>query len=195
MKILISILLLFSFSFAGIIKDATKGAAAYGAFKAGKAYYEMAKKEGLIGKIRIPYNKKMTQKQISEAKEKIADRIITKEEYEELKWNEKITKSRKEGVENFWAKEKQRLNDGELGTRNWTDQQKEEIIAGNRATFEGKTLEGHHQYSVDKYPNLIKDPDNIYPVTKQEHLQRWHGGNFKNQTDGEPLNPNHPEEF
>lgn len=43
--------------------------------------------------------------------------------------------------------------------------------------------------------NKAKEPTNIYPTTKDEHLYRWHGGNFKNPTSGKPINPDFKEEF
>ena len=36
---------------------------------------------------------------------------------------------------------------------------------------------------------------NIYPATKNEHFNRWHGGNWQNDTFGEPLKPWIPEDF
>ena len=32
-------------------------------------------------------------------------------------------------------------------------------------------------------------------ATEAEHLYRWHGGNFQNDTFGDPLDPDFPEEF
>ncbi len=33
------------------------------------------------------------------------------------------------------------------------------------------------------------------PVTRSEHIYRWHGGNFQNDTFGKPLNLEYPEDF
>ncbi len=32
-------------------------------------------------------------------------------------------------------------------------------------------------------------------TSQDEHLYRWHGGNFKNPTSGKPINPDFKEEF
>ena len=43
--------------------------------------------------------------------------------------------------------------------------------------------------------DLADDPDLIYPATEREHLYRWHGGNTRLDTSGQPLDPSFPEEF
>lgn len=148
-----------------------------------------------VEKVKIPYDKKLSKKKLDELKKKIDNRTITKEEYEEYNWNRKIDKARAEGVRKFYQNEKEVLKNGEKGARNYTEKMKEEIINGKRPTFNGKPLEGHHKYSVEKYPNLAKEPTNIYPTTKDEHLHRWHGGNYRNPTLGTPINPKFKEEF
>ncbi|MDR9863258.1 hypothetical protein, partial [Pseudomonas baetica] len=44
-------------------------------------------------------------------------------------------------------------------------------------------------------PQLADKPFNIYPVTREEHLYRWHDGNFQKDTMGKPLNPLISEDF
>lgn len=56
-------------------------------------------------------------------------------------------------------------------------------------------MEGHHKRNIAEYPALADDPNNIYPATKYEHFERWHGGNWQNETHGTPNNPLIPEEF
>lgn len=148
-----------------------------------------------IEKVRIPYDKKLPKKKMDELKGKINNRTITKDEYAEYNWNKKIDKARAEGVRKFYQNEKEVLKNGKNGARNYTEKMKQDIINGKRPTYNGKPLEGHHKYSVEKYPNLAKEPTNIYPTTKDEHLYRWHGGNYRNPTLGKPLNPNFKEEF
>lgn len=148
-----------------------------------------------VEKVRIPYEKKLSQNKMKDLKGKIDNRTITKEEYEEYNWNKKIDKARADGVRKFYQNEKEVLKNGEKGTRNYTEEMKKDIIDGKRPNFNGKPLEGHHKYSVEKYPNLAKEPTNIYPTTKDEHLYRWHGGNYRNPTLGKPINPNFKEEF
>lgn len=56
-------------------------------------------------------------------------------------------------------------------------------------------MEGHHRYNALDYPQLADNPDIIYPATYDEHFNRWHGGNWQNDTDGQPLNLLFEEEF
>ena len=48
-------------------------------------------------------------------------------------------------------------------------------------------IQGHHSYSVSKYPHLAGKSAIIYPATFNEHLNGWHGGNFKNSKSGRPI--------
>ncbi|EPM43197.1 hypothetical protein A249_40065 [Pseudomonas syringae pv. actinidiae ICMP 18804] len=50
-------------------------------------------------------------------------------------------------------------------------------------------------YNALDYPQLADKYFNIYPATRDEHLYRWHGGNFQNEKLGKPLNPLVPEDF
>lgn len=49
------------------------------------------------------------------------------------------------------------------------------------------TMQGHHTYSVSHYPHLAGNHKVIYPVSFEEHLYEWHGGNFKNSLPGKPF--------
>jgi hypothetical protein len=46
----------------------------------------------------------------------------------------------------------------------------------------------HHTYSVAKYPHLANLGQLIYPATRNEHKNRWHGSNFKTSLPGCPMN-------
>lgn len=81
------------------------------------------------------------------------------------------------------------------GTRNWDSNQIEDIKNRKTPTFNGEPIEGHHKYNAMDYPQLADDPNNIYPVTNNEHFERWHGGNWQNDTSGVPNNPDFKEEF
>ena len=48
-------------------------------------------------------------------------------------------------------------------------------------------MQGHHSYSVSKYPHLADCGEVIFPTTRNEHLNGWHGGNYKNSMPGEPI--------
>ena len=51
----------------------------------------------------------------------------------------------------------------------------------------GKTIQGHHSYSVSKYPHLADKGEIIYTATFNEHFNGWLGGNFRNSLPGEPI--------
>ena len=119
--------------------------------------------------------------------EKINNRTITKEEYKQLKWNNKMSAKRQQGVKDFWKQERARLKNGQNGTRNWNAQQKADIINGKTPKFNGKPIQGHHTFSVSKYPHLAGKGEGIYPATNNEHLNGWHGGNYSNSLPGKPI--------
>ena len=131
--------------------------------------------------------KQISAKEKSRLESKVRDRTITKDEYKKLEWNKKISAKRQDAVNEFWDQEQIRLQKGENGTRNWSPQQKADILNGKRPTYNGKTIQGHHTYSVSKYPHLSGNSEVIYPATFNEHLKGWHGGNFRNSLQGEPI--------
>ena len=131
--------------------------------------------------------KQISAKEKSRLESKVRDRTITKDEYKKLEWNKKISARRQDAVNEFWDQEQIRLQKGENGTRNWSPQQKADILNGKRPTYNGKTIQGHHTYSVSKYPHLSGNSEVIYPATFNEHLKGWHGGNFRNSLPGEPI--------
>ena len=132
--------------------------------------------------------KQLSPKKMKELKQKITNRTITREEYEQYNWNKRFNQRRKEGVESFWRDERLRLSRGENGTRNWSDVQIKDILSGERAKFDGKTLQGHHTYSASQYPHLANRSEVIYPVTFNEHFRGWHGGNWKISLPGKRIN-------
>ena len=131
--------------------------------------------------------KQISAKEKSRLESKVRDRTITKDEYKKLEWNKKISAKRQDAVNEFWDQEQIRFQKGENGTRNWSPQQKADILNGKRPTYNGKTIQGHHTYSVSKYPHLSGNSEVIYPATFNEHLKGWHGGNFRNSLPGEPI--------
>ena len=132
-------------------------------------------------------HKQISAKEKARLEAKVQDRTITKDEYKTLEWNKKMATKRRNGVNKFWEQERTRLQNGENGTRNWSPQQKADILNGKRPTYNGKTVQGHHTYSVSKYPHLADKGEVIYPATANEHLNGWHGGNYKNSLPGEPI--------
>ena len=98
-----------------------------------------------------------------------------------------MARRRQEGVSKFWEQERSRLQAGENGTRNWSPQQKADILDGKTPQFNGKPIQGHHSYSVSKYPHLASKGEGIFPATANEHFNGWHGGNYKNSLPGGPI--------
>lgn len=131
--------------------------------------------------------KQLSSKKISELKRKIDDRTITKSEYEQYMWNKRFSKRRATGVDQFWSQERQRILNNESLTRNWTQEQINDILSGKKPKFDGKTIQGHHTYSASQYPQLANRGEIIYPVTQNEHFKGWHGGNWKNSLPGRQI--------
>ena len=141
-----------------------------------------------------PY-KTLNAKQKTGINDKIKSRTATREEYKLLEWNRRFNNRRNRGVNRFWAREIKSIKEGKPTTRSYTRSQRQEMLNGDKPTFNGRVLEAHHRYNAVDYPQLADKPWNLYPVTRSEHLYRWHGGNFRNETSGRPLNQNYEEEF
>jgi hypothetical protein len=52
----------------------------------------------------------------------------------------------------------------------WSPKQKADILKGKRPKHSGKTIQGHHSYSVSKYPLLADKGEIIYTATFNEHF-------------------------
>ena len=91
-----------------------------------------------------------------------------------------------DAVNKFWYGEQVRLQNGENVTCNWSPQQKADILMKNVQLIM-ETIQRHRAYSVSKYPHLAGNSDIIYPVTFNEHLNGWHGGNSHNSLPREPI--------
>ena len=134
-----------------------------------------------------PRTKSLTAKQRKEIRDKIEKRTATKEEFKLYDSDKRFAERRKMGVINFWNEEQMRVLSGQKTTRPWNEEQLAAIARGERPKFNGKTIQGHHTYSASKYPHLANRGEIIYPVTFDEHLYGWHGGNFKNASPGKPI--------
>ncbi len=132
----------------------------------------------------VNYKSSLSKKAI---KEKIDNHTATKEEYKKYDSMTRLAKRRNKGVKEFWKQERRRIKKGEPTTRNWTAEQRRDILNNKRPKVNGKSIYGHHAYSVSKYPHLANKGVVIYPVTFEEHLYEWHGGNFKNSLPGMPF--------
>ena len=149
---------------------------------------------GVPVKYGSPYSQ-LSPKLKKELLNKVEDRKITKNEYKLLQWDRRFKNRRNRGVKRCWTQERNELLKGGNGTRNWNQQQRSDIINRKTPQFNGKPMEGHHKYNAIDYPQIADDPKNIYLATNNEHFERWHGGNYQNDTCGVPLNPSYPEEF
>ncbi|WP_288886478.1 hypothetical protein [uncultured Eubacterium sp.] len=127
-------------------------------------------------------------KKLKMLQEKLEARTITKEEYKLLSWSKRLAKRRNRGIDEFWKEERRRIKKGLPTTRNWSAQQRADILNKKRPKFKGKTIQSHHTYSVAKYPHLANKGKYIQPVTPYEHLYGYHGGNYKNSLPGKPIN-------
>ena len=135
---------------------------------------------------RLPY-KIPSAKRLKNLRQKRDNRTITKQEFRELRWAERFKERRDKGVSNFWDAEKAKLLRGEKGTRNWTKEQRNDIINDRRPKFNGRVIQGHHSYSASKYPQLANLGGLIYPATFREHLYGWHGGTYRKSLPGMPI--------
>jgi hypothetical protein len=135
-------------------------------------------------------HKPLSDAEREELKKKKAARTITKEENERLEWDRRMGNARDRAVDRFWRQEQLRLQRGQPPSRNWTPEQREAILKGEKPKGpDGEPIEGHHLYNVAEYPQHAANPGNITPVTKREHLDKWHGGNYQNETRGKPNKP------
>ena len=134
-----------------------------------------------------PRGKSLSAKQRKEIAAKIKNRTATKSEYERYYSDSRFSKRRKEGVRQFWVQEQMRILSGKETTRDWSTAQRQAILRSKRPKYNGKTVQGHHTYSASKYPHLANQGAVIFPVTFDEHLYGWHGGNFKNSLPGRPI--------
>ncbi|WP_100618149.1 T7SS effector LXG polymorphic toxin [Bacillus cereus] len=141
-----------------------------------------------------PY-KSLSRGQQKKIKEKIENRTVTKEEYKRYQWDKRFSKRRAAGVNEFWKQEKKRILDGEPTTRDWTNEQIQEILRGKKPQYNGQSIIGHHTYNAMNYPHICNRGELIYPVTSREHLRGWHGGSYSKNAPGRPVNPNYLEEF
>ena len=139
--------------------------------------------------------KQLSSKKRKTLREKANNRTITKKEYKRLDWQRRIESRRKAGIEAFWAREKELILRNLPTTRNWSSQQRADILNDRRPKYKGVTMQSHHTYSVAKYPHLANNGSLIYPATLYEHTNRWHARNFKNSLPGKPANYQIKEEF
>lgn len=82
-----------------------------------------------------------------------------------------------------WEKERQLVREGK-GTRDWTRDEQEDILATGKAhDANGKAFEGHHMQSVSNKPEYQGEAGNIQFLSRDEHLAA-HEGSYQNPTNG-----------
>ena len=99
---------------------------------------------------------------------------------------------RDNGVELAWKYEKAEIEMGGKGTRDWSHEQKAELLERGRV----RNVEGHHINDVCNNPSQQANPDNIGLLEEhrdgrgvREHFDA-HERNWRNQTEGELINRN-----
>ena len=131
--------------------------------------------------------KQLNSKKRKQIKSKIKNRTATKEEYKTFVWNRRLSARRKKGIDEFWKAEKNLVKFGQKGTRNWSHEQKNDILNGKKPKYNNKTIQAHHSFNVAQFPHLANLGETIYPATPKEHLKGWHGGNYKNSKPGKRI--------
>lgn len=93
------------------------------------------------------------------------------------------TAGRNRAVREAWKNEQRLVLEGK-GTRDWTEEQQQQIAElGKAYDDKGVAFEGQHMKSVSAYPEYHDDPRNIQFLSREEHLAA-HGGSWMNQTNG-----------
>lgn len=92
------------------------------------------------------------------------------------------TSEANKAIQAAWEREQDLVRKGK-GTRDWTQEQQQDILDRGKAYDEDeKAFEGHHMKSVEAYPEYQGDPDNIQFLSRTEHTQA-HGG-WRKPTNG-----------
>jgi len=94
-----------------------------------------------------------------------------------------LSRQRNFAVKESLKQEQEYVNEGK-GTRQWSEQQQKDIMAGERPKDENnKAYEGHHMKSVSGHEAQAGNPNNIQWLSRDEH-KAAHEGNFHVQTNG-----------
>lgn len=78
--------------------------------------------------------------------------------------------ARQRAVSQAWARERQRLRDGEEGSRTWTEGEKQQLLGSGKV----QGYDGYYVVSVDQYPELADSVNNIHFMRQSEMGRRWH---------------------
>ena len=95
-----------------------------------------------------------------------------------------IERERSRAIKESLKREAELIQRG-LGTREWTPEQQQDILAGYRPEdANGVSYEGHHMVNVADHPEHAGNPDNIQWLTQDEHINGAHQGNTHTPTNG-----------
>ncbi|XP_053176596.1 teneurin-4 isoform X6 [Scomber japonicus] len=76
--------------------------------------------------------------------------------------------ARQRAVNQAWARERQRLRDGEEGSRTWTEGEKQQLLGSGKV----QGYDGYYVVSVDQYPELADSVNNIHFMRQSEMGRR-----------------------
>uniref|UniRef100_A0AAQ4PXG8 Teneurin-4 n=1 Tax=Gasterosteus aculeatus aculeatus TaxID=481459 RepID=A0AAQ4PXG8_GASAC len=76
--------------------------------------------------------------------------------------------ARQRSVAQAWARERQRLRDGEEGSRTWTEGEKQQLLGSGKV----QGYDGYYVVSVDQYPQLADSVNNIHFMRQSEMGRR-----------------------
>lgn len=72
--------------------------------------------------------------------------------------------ARQRALVSAWAREQQRVRDGEEGARQWTEGEKRQLLSGGKVPG----YDGYYVLSVEQYPELADSPSNIQFLRQNE---------------------------
>ncbi|XP_075956964.1 teneurin-4 isoform X5 [Anarhichas minor] len=76
--------------------------------------------------------------------------------------------ARQRSVAQAWSRERQRLRDGEEGSRTWTEGEKQQLLGSGKV----QGYDGYYVVSVDQYPELADSVNNIHFMRQSEMGRR-----------------------
>lgn len=76
--------------------------------------------------------------------------------------------ARQRAVSQAWSRERQRLRDGEEGSRIWTEGEKQQLLGSGKV----QGYDGYYVISVDQYPELADSVNNIHFMRQSEMGRR-----------------------
>uniref|UniRef100_A0A3B5M6D2 EGF-like domain-containing protein n=1 Tax=Xiphophorus couchianus TaxID=32473 RepID=A0A3B5M6D2_9TELE len=72
--------------------------------------------------------------------------------------------ARKRAVEGAWEKERKRLDLGDVGSRSWSEAEKQQLLSGGRV----QGYDGYYSLPIEQQPELSDCPSNIHFMTLSE---------------------------